>query len=306
MDAFIIVATTGRATETRYLIDYIAAQSQQPRHLIIVGAEMGDVSGLSDHPWMALGKCDILISPTVGLTSQRNFGLDHLKQGGHFSDSTTRFFCAFFDDDFRPAPDWIERAAQRLERDDVVGLTGVVLTDGVQIGGLKEEEAQQLIAGVLPSRPHWTNFPYERDAGSAYGCNMAFADVVVRDTRFDEALALYGWQEDRDYTGLARKYGRVIYFPGCRGVHLGVSSGGRTCGVKFGYSQIANPIHLMKKGTTNLRTGLKFIGYGVGANLIRSVRPHPRVDYRGRLKGNMLAVLDLICLRLDPRRVLSL
>jgi hypothetical protein len=88
---------------------------------------------------------------------------------------------------------------------------------------------------------------------------MAFTDTVIRQTRFDVNLPLYGWQEDRDYTDMALRLGRVIYFPDCRGVHLGVKSG-RTGGGKLGYSQIANPVYLMKKGTMGYKIGLKFIG----------------------------------------------
>jgi hypothetical protein len=42
------------------------------------------------------------------------------------------------------------------------------------------------------------------------------------------------------------------------------------------------------------------------ANAVRSLRPEPWVDRRGRLRGNVLAVADLVRGRLDPRRVLLL
>jgi hypothetical protein len=43
----------------------------------------------------------------------------------------------------------------------------------------------------------------------------------------------------------------------------------------------------------------------LAANLIRGFRDHPVVDYRGRLRGNMRAVWDVLCFRSDPRRIID-
>jgi hypothetical protein len=183
-------------------------------------------------------------------------------------------------------------------------LTGQTLADGVRTEGLTENQATAFLNGEAPPQSHWASGADERDSDSVYGCNMAFIDTVIRAVRFDEALPLYGWQEDRDYTGMAKRLGRVIYFPDCRGVHLGVKSG-RTSGIKLGYSQIANPIYLMKKGTMGHKIGLKFIGRALAANIVRSLSDHPFVDYRGRLRGNMRALLDVLLMRSDPRNILN-
>ena len=100
---------------------------------------------------------------------------------------------------------------------------------------------------------------------------------------------------------MANKLGRVIYFPGCRGVHLGVRSG-RSSGVRLGYSQIANPVYLMKKGTMGYKAGVQHIARALASNTVRSLGKHPYVDYRGRPLGNMRAVWDVLCCRSDPRR----
>jgi hypothetical protein len=39
---------------------------------------------------------------------------------------------------------------------------------------------------------------------------------------------------------------------------------------------------------------------------VHSVRPEPFVDRRGRLRGNLLAVLDLVRGRTTPERILEL
>jgi hypothetical protein len=73
--------------------------------------------------------------------------------------------------------------------------------------------------------------------------------------------------------------------------------------MKFGYSQIANPLYLMKKGTMGYKVGVRFIARALAANIIRSIGKHPYVDYKGRLRGNMRAVRDVIYGRSDPRRI---
>ena len=76
-------------------------------------------------------------------------------------------------------------------------------------------------------------------------------------------------------------------------------------GVKFGYSQVANPIYLMRKGTMSLLFGGTRIIKNLIANMVRIWRPEAHVDRRGRLKGNGLALLDLMRGRLHPGRVLD-
>ena len=141
---------------------------------------------------------------------------------------------------------------------------------------------------------------------SVYGCNMAFIDNVICKVRFDENAPLYGWLEDRDYTGAAQKLGRVIYYSNCRGVHLGTQNGGRAHGVRFGYSQIANPAYFFKKRTMSATWTAKFICRALASNIIHSLARIETIDYRGRLRGNILAVLDFLRFRLDPKRILSL
>lgn len=89
------------------------------------------------------------------------------------------------------------------------------------------------------------------------------------------------------------------------GVHLGVK-GGRVSGRKLGYSQVMNPIYLNRKNTMTLRHALEQIGRNVVANVIMSVRPEPYIDRRGRLFGNLIALFDIIRLRLTPERAATL
>jgi hypothetical protein len=305
MRAYVIIATKGRAREAQRLIDCLERQTLQPNFVIITGTEERDIEGVNYRPLIVSGHGEAIVSPRIGLAAQRNCGIEFLERGGYFAPEKGQFFCAFFDDDYRLADDWLKRADERLEKGCIVGLTGQILADGVRTGGLTENQATAFLNGETPPQSHWASGVNERDTGSVYGCNMAFIDTVIRQTRFDENLPLYGWQEDRDYTGMAKKIGRVIYFPNCRGVHLGVKSG-RTSGIKLGYSQIANPLYLMKKGTMEYRIGLKFIARALAANTVRSLSDHPFIDYRGQLRGNMRALLDVLLMRSHPSNILSI
>ncbi|MDR3424424.1 MAG: glycosyltransferase family 2 protein [Alphaproteobacteria bacterium] len=307
MRAFVIIATKGRAKETRVLLDFLQRQTLPPAYALIVGSEAGDIDGCGDHPLLAAGRGEAFVSPRVGSTCQRNAGLEALKRRGAFGQSGGDCFCAFFDDDFRPAADWLENAAARFEKGGIVGLTGLVLADGVTTGGLTEEQAAAFLSGKTPPAARYANMNTERETECAYGCNMAFIGTVARDIRFDENLPLYGWQEDRDYTGQCLKLnlGRAVFVPSCVGVHRGVSSG-RTSGLRLGYSQIANPLYLMKKGTMTLKSGLLHMARNAVANVVKSVAPpRPNVDYKGRLIGNLRAIGDVLRAISNPRRILD-
>lgn len=305
MHPYVIIATKGRAAETRVLLDYLARQTLAPAITLVVGSENKDIAGCEDHPLYADGKGEAMISPKVGLTCQRNAGIEALKTKGLLDGDPSSFFCVFFDDDFRPAPDWLEKAAARFAKGDIIGLSGRVLADGVMTGGYSEDEAAAFLNGQKPPLNHWANQSYESETDCAYGCNMAFLGTVIRELRFDENLPLYSWQEDRDYTGQCLRLGRVIRCPDCIGVHMGVS-GGRTSGLRFGYSQIANLYYLIRKGTVPPKAGLTQAGKNFAANIIKTIRPTRRdVDYAGRLRGNLMALWDILRGKCDPRKILG-
>lgn len=306
MRAYIVVATKGRAAETLRLVEYLQRQTKQPEFVVVAGTETRDIESVTDHPWLTSGRGKAFVSPKIGSSAQRNVAIEYLEQRGCLVPEQGPSFCAFFDDDYRPAHDWLQRAEERFAKGDIAGLTGLVLADGIRTGGLTEDRATAFLSGAEPPQPHWASGSGERETDLAYGCNMAFRDTVVRNNRFDENLPLYGLQEDRDYTARAKQFGRVIYYSECCGVHLGTQRG-RTSGVTLGYSQIANMLYLIKKGTVGYKTGLKHIGRNIAANTLRGVlNNHPHIDYRGRFCGNLCAVFDVLTMRLHPLNILSM
>ena len=306
MRAFVIVVTKGRPGEVAVLVDALQRQTHPVERIVLVGTCDADLGSLADHPLTRSGRMIAAAADRPGLCIQRNHGIGLLFDSGDLPADDPGAFVTFFDDDYRPAHDWLALAATAFAaKTDVVGLTGRVLADGIGGPGLTEAEAEAFLAGTRPAERHAYGGSSVREVDSAYGCNMAFRSPVFGDLRFDETLPLYGWQEDRDFTGQARRRGRVIYEPACRGVHLG-AKGGRSAGKRLGYSQIANPAYLVRKGTVGWRAAANMAVRNLIANHLRSLRPEPWVDRRGRAYGNWLAIADLLRGRASPTRVLEL
>lgn len=286
------IATAGRRATLSEAVAEIAKQRRLPDVVVICPTDAGDV----DHDLLkSLPYPTKLVTSSPGLTHQRNAILREVQDFDAI---------VFFDDDFFPSSSYIANAEAILSRhEDVAVITGTLIEDGINGPGLTPETARERIAAA----------PVPIDAGrirpdyGAYGCNMVIrlAPVIEHGIAFDEALPLYGWQEDIDFSRQLARWGRVVRAAALNGVHLGVKRG-RTSGVKFGYSQVANPIFLMRKGTVSLAFGGKTLVKNVLANAGRALRPEAHIDRAGRLKGNMLALLDLVQGRMHPRRICEL
>ena len=153
----------------------------------------------------------------------------------------------FLDDDFLPAPDYLAvTEAVFAARPDAVVTDGTVIADGAKGPGLSVAEGRALLAADRPPADPLACAPHF----NGYGCNMAVRMATVRahGIRVDEALPLYAWYEDIDFTRRLGRHGAILRLEGARGVHLGVKSG-RVPGRRLGYSQVANPIYLARKGT---------------------------------------------------------
>ena len=90
-----------------------------------------------------------------------------------------------------------------------------------------------------------------------------------------------------------------------RGVHLGVKRG-RSSGIQLGYSQVACPIYMVRKGTLSRRFAYKHLLRNVAANLLRLMRTDRTVNRAGRLRGNAIALVHLLTGRLEPENILHL
>lgn len=291
----IAIATAGRVEMLSRTLRQIEHQTLLPDEVLVCPARDGDCDRamLSRLRYPARE----VRSEAVGLCAQRNALLRQLGECD---------VVVFLDDDFYPSPNYLERVSLLFSaRPDVVGATGWVIADGSINAGVHHETAIRLLEEERVSgRDRGLHL---QTAYALYGCNMAMRVRAIQDAglSFDEALPLYGWLEDIDFSRQLSAQGRLVQSRSLRGVHL-AEKRGRSRGVPLGYSQIANPLYMLRKGTLNARVAARQVSRNVAANVWRSLRPEPWVDRRGRLHGNVLAAAHLLFGRLDPRNVVAL
>jgi glycosyltransferase involved in cell wall biosynthesis len=285
------IATLGRGDLVTQIVRDIAGQKRLPDLVVI--------SGTSDADFGSLPSQDLpfpleLLTGTKGLCAQRNLILAHLSPAD---------ILLYMDDDFLLADDYLSELETLMhEAPDIAMVTGNVLVDGILGPGIGVDEGKALLEKALER-------PIRRDITSVrngYGCNMAvrMQPVVENGLQFDEALPLYGWFEDVDFSVRLGRYGRVVRADMLRGVHLGTKVG-RTPGKKLGYSQVANLVYLWKKGTLKTRAGSVMMLRNIASNIRYSLRPVSWADHRGRLFGNLLALTDLVIGRCTPGRIIG-
>ena len=287
------IATVGRPAVLKATLAMVARQTRPPDGVFIAPASPPDIAGVD----LAVFGFE-QISARKGLCAQRNAILARTAQSQAGAQDE---IIVFFDDDYFPCRDYLAAAERAfIEEPDIVMITGTVLADGITGPGLSVEAGRQLIeqaeanAATRGSRTPTYN---------GYGCNMAFRLAPIRQgILFDERLPQYGWMEDVDLSRRLAPFGRIVKLPDARGVHLG-SKSGRTPGVRLGYSQIANPLYLVKKGTLAPGQAWSHMWRNFAINLARSCKPEPYVDRRGRLRGNLLGLIDAVRGRVDPERI---
>ncbi|MGG5821501.1 glycosyltransferase family 2 protein [Falsiroseomonas sp. HW251] len=284
------IATRGRAAILGETLADIARQTREADRIVVCHVTPDDVTGLAER----FPHVEFITAP-AGLPRQRNAILDALGD----CDAVL-----FLDDDFLAQPGYLAVTERVFEKQgDCVVTTGTVVADGAKGPGIPVEEGRAINAAdafdgdVTGFHSHF----------NGYGCNMALrlAPMRAHVLRFDENLPLYGWYEDMDLTRRLGRFGTILRLHGARGVHLG-SKSGRVTQVKLGYSQVANCVYLARKGSYPWDHALWSAGRHLCMNALRSVRPEPWADRRGRLRGNLIAIGDLLRGRMHPMRALEL
>lgn len=283
----VVFASKGRPRVLSQVVERLKLQSVQPAHVLISCCTLEDAGQAAECPAVRV------LQAETGLTLQRNAALRALPAGTDI--------VVFFDDDFVPHRQWIEKVLDHFEhRPDVVGLTGRVIADGIKTEGIDFGRAVSLVETAI--LPELTLFEAKF---SPYGCNMAFRTRAITGLTFDERLVLYGWQEDRDFGAEVARRGQIGRLNSAIGVHMGVKVG-RVSGVKFGYSQVSNPIYLLRKGNMTFTAAVKHICANFLSNLVKTPIPEKSVDRYGRLVGNLIGFGDVLRGKITPERVLQM
>jgi GT2 family glycosyltransferase len=290
MKLVVVIPTIGRKDLVNRVIGYLEGQTRLPDEVLVSAPDDSHVA-----PFVSDKFKVSYVFGKKGLCAQRNQALEQVL--GRFD------IISFFDDDFLPARHYLERLVRAFEeRPDWAVIMGHAVADGAHNEGLTFEQG---VAILEEAEARDYGEPVITDHVGAYGCNMSMRAAVIGETRFDERLPLYGWQEDIDFTSQLRRHGKVVGLSILPGVHLGAKSG-RVSGVRLGYSQVVNPIYLVKKGTVPASFAYELMGRNVIANIVRSFWPERYIDRWGRLKGNLLAASHVIRGKVNPEHILHL
>lgn len=287
MNLAIGIATRGRPAILAEVLAELRRQTRPPDRILVCHVGPEDIGP-------PLPGIDYLTA-AAGLPRQRNAIMDAAPEAD---------ILLFLDDDFLAAPAYCAvTAAVFAARPEVVVTTGTVIADGATGPGITLAEGRARLAADHPPADPLAAAPHF----NGYGCNMAFRMATIRaqGIRVDEALPAYAWYEDIDVTRQLGRHGAILRLAGARGVHLGAKVG-RTPGLKLGYSQVANSVYLARKGTYPWNRALRSMARHCAMNLARSPFPEPWADRRGRFRGNMLALADLVRGRLHPMRITEL
>lgn len=282
----VVIASKGRRETLMAWRRYLATQSRAADRVI------WSVSSEADVPTQVEGDPDVLIG-TAGLAAQRNRAIAELARDIDL--------VAFFDDDYVPSATCFDdiMAAFR-ECPDAIAMTGLLLADGAQGPGLSAEEAEDLLRDERP--PNLSRAAAYCPTSTLYGCNMVVRRSALLSETFDENLPLYGWLEDADLSRRLLRLGKLYRTDRFTGVHRGQKSA-RSSGRQFGYSQIANPIYLHRKGVISRSEVLKHAARAVAVNAARSLASEPWIDRPGRLRGNLHALIDTVTGAVDPLKI---
>ena len=215
-------------------------------------------------------------------------------------------YALFLDDDVELAPEYIEQMERVFMADpSIAAASGEVVEDGAKSGkGIERSVAINALLHYRGGR-ECTGIKIK----DFFGCNMFVRRDILDKERFDERLPLYGWLEDRDFLWRCAKHGKMIRNRSAQIAHLATRSG-RTSDVRYGYTKIANPFYMWRKGVVSNVAEL-IVMYWIKttfANIARAIAPRqsPTADYRQRLKGNFLAYRDLLLFRIDPQNILAI
>ncbi len=287
----IAIATAGRTAILTETLRDMAQQTHAPACIALCPAEEKDV----DRPALdALGLPLLYTSGKKGSAAQRNALLRVMPPVD---------LVLFLDDDFFMAADYLGELSALFQADpSLVMATGTVVFDGANGPGLQSAEGRTVLATAVKA-------PVDRvePVFNGYGCNMAvrWSTLADKGIWFDENLPLYSWGEDVDYSRQVALHGRIVKSSRLVGVHLGTKQG-RTSGIRFGYSQVANQVYFFRKGVVSLKFALLFGSRNLLANLRGSLFPESYIDRRGRLLGNYYGLVDLLRGRSSPGRILDL
>ncbi len=275
----VIIATHNRYEAMVCLYENLKKQHVKPDEIIIV--DSSDIAG-GGYDWF---KDDWILKERhiegACLTRQRNLGIDALDERSDIA--------AFIDDDVLLENDFFKIISDIYKEDNNAEISGL----GGFVTGEDEDFKYFYQKPVLIKN----NEVYKTK--TLYGCNMIYRRKVVMNERFDENLLFYGFQEDRDFSLRANKYGLVVRTKHARLRHLRVKSG-RIDRLKLGFSLLGNPYYIMKKhGDSVLRIQYHLL-HSFTIIMLKAIF---KKEHRACLMGAFIALKQILSGKFCPQNI---
>jgi GT2 family glycosyltransferase len=287
----IVVASKSRPDLVSETIESLQRQTIKPTQIIVVVPTNED---LPTNRWQ--DNVQYIVGPH-GLTVQRNKGIAAI------ANSVKYVGC--FDDDFELRADYLEQGVAFMNANPaIIGISGHLVANG----GISRDDAKRLIASYKHGGNLRGRFFSQGKHHILYGCNMIIRRSVLNYELFDEDLPFYSYGEDYDLSIRLQQYGLIGRFNGCIGVHM-ATPGGRVREVLRGYSFVANNWYFIKKGVMHLPLLMAWIRFwsicakSTLISLWNLLKGDRSLDWRGRLKGHLMALKDISLGRCHPGRV---
>jgi hypothetical protein len=291
-----LIASTGRPGVLHDTLEGLLRQSRPPEVIMVSSIKPEDIDNRS----RALPGCRF-VTGARGLTCQLNLGLDQLPLGLDLV-----LVC---DDDIELSHRYLEMVQQLFSSThDLVAAAGTTLLDGATSPETVTRERAHAfvrefdlnigaVSGVTADECEQVD--------NLYGCHAVFRIPPLLAERFDERLALYSLYFEADTCRRMAKRGRVLRTKRAGAVHL-ANKGGRMSGFRMGYSQVVNTHYLWRKGTVFSGEFFRMVPQAVCANALKTITGDAAVDRFGRLRGNLLGIIDVLLGRARPERVLEM
>lgn len=281
----VVIPSYGRPKVLEDTVRSVLKQTVLPAEIILSVVSSTDVTSFTERA----RSVRVVYGPR-GISAQRNTAVRAL-------DPRTAFVL-FLDDDVELVAQYVETCLSVMnEWQEVAIVTGDYLAEH-----LTREQAQTMVSEFVAGDPRDI-----AEANSACGSNMFARAWVARKVLFDEALPLYGWLEDFDWSVRAAKHGRIVRSRSAVLAHLSFG-GARISPRQLGYSQIVNPYYLWKKHSIDCLWQVigRHWSRPVARNLAGCVIGSDRRERIGRLNGNAIAFWGILRGRGAPMRMADL
>ncbi len=293
----LIIATVGRREIAEATLRSLAQRETVPSVVLIVGAALADLPRLAEQfPF----KLQMIQAPRKGLCLQRNVGIDALPPEIEF--------VSFLDDDTEVHDHYFAEVARVFtSSSQIAGFSGCIMANG----NIERQAARNLLdgQGIPVGMPAFGAYP--RSWPALYGCAMNIRRTWLKAEKFDENLPLYALGEDCEMGFRLARHGGVGGSGRCPVVHLATRSG-RISEYGYGYAQVINYLYFARKniGLPVATTYAKRIVKIPLTNLIFTALPwldrKKGIDRRGRFRGNLRAIADVLRGKIDPQNLLAI